>query len=140
MVSVFTGDSVTLFVLPQELVQIRKEEKAKKRRHLENISSLKGMGYSLRAARQALHQASGDLDAALKVRVDVVTLAAERPEGGRIGTRSTNAGISQGRSRQSRLFVLRTGRRLGAKVYPQLAGRIPGMVLWGPWSRCIPAR
>lgn len=51
----------------EELVQIRKEEKAKKRRHLENISSLKGMGYSLRAARQALHQASGDLDAALKI-------------------------------------------------------------------------
>lgn len=45
----------------EELAQIRREEKAKKRRHLENISSLKGMGYSLRAARQALHQASGDL-------------------------------------------------------------------------------
>lgn len=34
---------------------------------MENINSLKGMGYSARAARQALHQAGGNLDEALKV-------------------------------------------------------------------------
>ncbi|XP_053527878.1 NEDD8 ultimate buster 1 [Artibeus jamaicensis] len=51
----------------EELAQIRREEKEKKRRRLENINSLKGMGYSAHAARQALHQASGNLDAALKI-------------------------------------------------------------------------
>uniref|UniRef100_A0A9L0TQS4 NEDD8 ultimate buster 1 n=1 Tax=Equus caballus TaxID=9796 RepID=A0A9L0TQS4_HORSE len=53
----------------EELAQIRKEEKEKKRRRLENINSLKGMGYSTHAARQALHQASGNLDEALKILV-----------------------------------------------------------------------
>ncbi|XP_042831575.1 NEDD8 ultimate buster 1 [Panthera tigris] len=51
----------------EELAQIRKEEKEKKRRRLENINSLKGMGYSTHAAKQALHQASGNLDEALKI-------------------------------------------------------------------------
>lgn len=54
-------------VFLKELAQIRKEEKEKKRRRLENINSLKGMGYSTHAAKQALHQASGNLDEALKV-------------------------------------------------------------------------
>ncbi|XP_006895204.1 PREDICTED: NEDD8 ultimate buster 1 isoform X2 [Elephantulus edwardii] len=38
----------------EELAQIRKEEKEKKRRHLENINSLKGIGYSTHAAKQIL--------------------------------------------------------------------------------------
>lgn len=49
------------------MAQIRKEEKEKKKRRLENINNLKGMGYSTHAAKQALHQASGNLDEALKV-------------------------------------------------------------------------
>ncbi|XP_032696177.1 NEDD8 ultimate buster 1 isoform X2 [Lontra canadensis] len=51
----------------EELAQIRKEEKEKKRRQLESINSLKGMGYSTHAAKQALHQAGGNLDEALKI-------------------------------------------------------------------------
>lgn len=51
----------------EELAQIRKEEKEKKRRCLENINNLKGMGYSTHAAKQALHQASGNLEEALKI-------------------------------------------------------------------------
>ncbi|XP_049717907.1 NEDD8 ultimate buster 1 isoform X1 [Elephas maximus indicus] len=51
----------------EELAQIRKEEKEKRRQRLENISSLKGMGYSTQAAKQALRQASGDLDGALRI-------------------------------------------------------------------------
>ncbi|XP_052494305.1 NEDD8 ultimate buster 1 isoform X1 [Budorcas taxicolor] len=51
----------------EELDQIKKEEREKKRRRLENINHLKGMGYSMRAARQALHQASGNLEEALKI-------------------------------------------------------------------------
>ncbi|XP_049979644.1 NEDD8 ultimate buster 1 isoform X1 [Alexandromys fortis] len=51
----------------EELAQIRKEEKEKRRRRLENIKSLKGMGYSTHAAKQALHQARGNLDDALKI-------------------------------------------------------------------------
>ncbi|XP_063671113.1 NEDD8 ultimate buster 1 isoform X11 [Pan troglodytes] len=53
--------------LNKELAQIRKEEKEKKRRRLENIRFLKGMGYSTHAAQQALHAASGNLDEALKI-------------------------------------------------------------------------
>eukprot|EP00070_Physeter_catodon_P038481 XP_028345375.1 NEDD8 ultimate buster 1 [Physeter catodon] len=51
----------------EKLDQIRKEEKEKKRRRLENINYLKGMGYSARAAKQALHQASGNLEEALQI-------------------------------------------------------------------------
>ncbi|KFO27621.1 NEDD8 ultimate buster 1 [Fukomys damarensis] len=51
----------------EELAQMRQEEREKKRRRMENINSLKGMGYSARAARQALHQAGGNLDEALKI-------------------------------------------------------------------------
>ncbi|XP_017902185.1 PREDICTED: NEDD8 ultimate buster 1 isoform X2 [Capra hircus] len=51
----------------EELDQIKKEEREKKRRRLENINHLKGMGYSPRAARQALHQAGGNLEEALKM-------------------------------------------------------------------------
>ncbi|XP_058930072.1 NEDD8 ultimate buster 1 isoform X1 [Kogia breviceps] len=51
----------------EKLDQIRKEEREKKRRRLENINYLKGMGYSARAAKQALHQASGNLEAALQI-------------------------------------------------------------------------
>ncbi|XP_068828400.1 NEDD8 ultimate buster 1 isoform X2 [Capricornis sumatraensis] len=51
----------------EELDQIKKEEREKKRRRLENINHLKGMGYSMRAARQALHQAGGNLEEALKM-------------------------------------------------------------------------
>ncbi|XP_010855538.1 PREDICTED: NEDD8 ultimate buster 1 [Bison bison bison] len=51
----------------EELDQIKKEEREKKKRRLENINHLKGMGYSMRAARQALHQAAGNLEEALKI-------------------------------------------------------------------------
>ncbi|XP_036086538.1 NEDD8 ultimate buster 1 isoform X2 [Rousettus aegyptiacus] len=51
----------------EELAQIRKEEREKKRLRLENINYLKGMGYSTHAAKQALHQASGSLDDALRI-------------------------------------------------------------------------
>ncbi|XP_077006231.1 NEDD8 ultimate buster 1 [Tamandua tetradactyla] len=51
----------------EELAQIRKEEKEKRRHRLESINVLKGMGYSTHAAKQALHQANGNLDEALKV-------------------------------------------------------------------------
>nr|XP_055248406.1 NEDD8 ultimate buster 1 isoform X14 [Gorilla gorilla gorilla] len=53
--------------LNKELAQIRMEEKEKKRRRLENIRFLEGMGYSTHAAQQALHAASGNLDEALKI-------------------------------------------------------------------------
>ncbi|XP_011375867.2 NEDD8 ultimate buster 1 isoform X1 [Pteropus vampyrus] len=51
----------------EELAQIRKEEKEKKRLCLENVNALKGMGYSTHAARQALQQARGNLDEALRI-------------------------------------------------------------------------
>ncbi|XP_072820230.1 NEDD8 ultimate buster 1 [Vicugna pacos] len=51
----------------EELDQIRKEEREKKRRRLENINYLKEMGYSTHAAKQALHQAVGNLEEALKI-------------------------------------------------------------------------
>lgn len=54
-------------VFLKELAKIRKEEKEKRRRRLENVNTLRGMGYSTHAAKQALHQARGNLDNALKV-------------------------------------------------------------------------
>ncbi|XP_042533151.1 NEDD8 ultimate buster 1 [Dipodomys spectabilis] len=50
----------------EELAQIRREEKEKKRRRLESIDSLRRMGYSAHAAKRALHQTSGNLEEALK--------------------------------------------------------------------------
>uniref|UniRef100_A0A8I5ZLQ1 Negative regulator of ubiquitin-like proteins 1 n=1 Tax=Rattus norvegicus TaxID=10116 RepID=A0A8I5ZLQ1_RAT len=51
----------------EELAQIRKEEKEKRKRRLESVNTLRGMGYSTQAAKQALHQARGNLDDALKI-------------------------------------------------------------------------
>ncbi|XP_042330937.1 NEDD8 ultimate buster 1 isoform X2 [Sceloporus undulatus] len=51
----------------EEKAQIRREERAKRRKRLEDINSLKSMGYSERAAREALHKAKGDLEQAVKL-------------------------------------------------------------------------
>ncbi|KAH0627612.1 hypothetical protein JD844_003562 [Phrynosoma platyrhinos] len=51
----------------EEKAQIRKEERAKRRKRLEDINSLKSMGYSERAAREALNKAKGDLEQAVKL-------------------------------------------------------------------------
>ncbi|XP_042330936.1 NEDD8 ultimate buster 1 isoform X1 [Sceloporus undulatus] len=54
----------------EEKAQIRREERAKRRKRLEDINSLKSMGYSERAAREALHKAKGDLEQAVKLMLD----------------------------------------------------------------------
>ncbi|XP_053121428.1 NEDD8 ultimate buster 1 isoform X2 [Hemicordylus capensis] len=54
----------------EEKAQIRREEKARRRKRLEDINSLKSMGYSERAARESLHQAKGDLELAVKIMLD----------------------------------------------------------------------
>ncbi|XP_062982442.1 NEDD8 ultimate buster 1 isoform X2 [Elgaria multicarinata webbii] len=54
----------------EEKAEIRREEKAKRRRRLEDINSLKSMGYPERAAREALHNAKGDLQLAAKIILD----------------------------------------------------------------------
>ncbi|KAJ7322142.1 hypothetical protein JRQ81_018429 [Phrynocephalus forsythii] len=54
----------------EEKSQIRREERAKRRKHLEDINSLKSMGYSERAAREALHKAKGNLEDAVKIILD----------------------------------------------------------------------
>ncbi|XP_015278536.1 PREDICTED: NEDD8 ultimate buster 1 isoform X1 [Gekko japonicus] len=54
----------------EEKEQIRREERAKRRKRLEGINALKSMGYSERAAREALHQAKGNLELAVKVMLD----------------------------------------------------------------------
>ncbi|KAM6214672.1 NEDD8 ultimate buster 1 [Rhynchocyon petersi] len=67
----------------EELAQIRKEEKEKRRRRLESINALKGMGFSINAARHALRQARGDMDAALKILISnpqMWWLSASHPE------------------------------------------------------------
>ncbi|MEJ1279572.1 negative regulator of ubiquitin-like proteins 1 [Cricetulus griseus] len=51
----------------EELAQIKKEEKEKRKRRLESINTLRGMGYSTHAAKQALHQARGNVDDALTI-------------------------------------------------------------------------
>lgn len=62
-------------VLLQEKAQIRREERAKRRRRLEDINTLKSMGYSERAAQVALHKTRGNLDLAFKVRDFSVEIA-----------------------------------------------------------------
>lgn len=59
--------SFAMSVLLQEKAQIRREERAKRRRRLEDINTLKSMGYSERAAQVALQNTQGNLDQAFKV-------------------------------------------------------------------------
>ncbi|XP_067398861.1 NEDD8 ultimate buster 1 [Emydura macquarii macquarii] len=54
----------------EEKAQIRREERAKRRRRLDDINTLKTMGYSERAAKKALHQAQGNLEQACKILLD----------------------------------------------------------------------
>lgn len=59
--------SFAVSVLLQEKAQIRREERAKRRRRLEDINTLKSMGYPERAAQVALQKTKGNLDLAFKV-------------------------------------------------------------------------
>ncbi|XP_050827653.1 NEDD8 ultimate buster 1 isoform X3 [Serinus canaria] len=54
----------------EEKAQIRREERAKRRRRLEDINTLKSMGYSERAAQIALQKTRGNLDQAFKFILD----------------------------------------------------------------------
>lgn len=54
-------------VFLQEKAQIRREERAKRQQRMEDINTLKSMGYSERAAQIALHNTQGNLDQAFKV-------------------------------------------------------------------------
>ncbi|XP_074842424.1 NEDD8 ultimate buster 1 [Carettochelys insculpta] len=54
----------------EEKAQIRREERAKRRRRLDDLNTLKSMGYSEPAAKKALHLAQGNLDQAFKVLLD----------------------------------------------------------------------
>ncbi|NXW15360.1 NUB1 protein, partial [Circaetus pectoralis] len=54
----------------EEKAQIRREERAKRRQRLEDINTLKSMGYSERAAQVALHNTQGNLDQAFQFILD----------------------------------------------------------------------
>ncbi|NWV76454.1 NUB1 protein, partial [Dasyornis broadbenti] len=54
----------------EEKAQIRREERAKRRRRLEDINTLKSMGYPERAAQVALQNTQGNLDQAFKFILD----------------------------------------------------------------------
>ncbi|XP_070585665.1 NEDD8 ultimate buster 1 [Erythrolamprus reginae] len=54
----------------EEKALIRREEKAKRRKQLEGINSLKSMGYSERAAREALQKSKGNIEEAVKIILD----------------------------------------------------------------------
>ncbi|XP_042672754.1 NEDD8 ultimate buster 1 [Centrocercus urophasianus] len=64
----------------EEKAQIRREERAKRRQRLEDINTLKSMGYSERAAQVALHRAQGNLDQAFKFILDNPELLLENDD------------------------------------------------------------
>ncbi|NXJ09625.1 NUB1 protein, partial [Odontophorus gujanensis] len=64
----------------EEKAQIRREERAKRRQRLEDINTLKSMGYSERAAQVALHHAQGNVDQAFKYILDNPELLLENDD------------------------------------------------------------
>uniref|UniRef100_A0A8C7ECV5 Negative regulator of ubiquitin like proteins 1 n=1 Tax=Nothoprocta perdicaria TaxID=30464 RepID=A0A8C7ECV5_NOTPE len=64
----------------EEKAQIRREERAKRRQRLEDINTLKSMGYSERAAQIALHEAQGNVDQAFKFILDNPELLLENDD------------------------------------------------------------
>ncbi|XP_035173453.1 NEDD8 ultimate buster 1 [Oxyura jamaicensis] len=64
----------------EEKAQIRREERAKRRQRLEDINTLKSMGYSERAAQVALHHVQGNLDQAYKFILDNPELLLENDD------------------------------------------------------------
>ncbi|NWW52028.1 NUB1 protein, partial [Pedionomus torquatus] len=54
----------------EEKAQIRREERAKRRQRLEDVNTLKSMGYSERAAQVALRNTHGNLDQAFQFILD----------------------------------------------------------------------
>ncbi|NWX14271.1 NUB1 protein, partial [Aegotheles bennettii] len=70
----------------EEKAQIRREERAKRRQRLEDINTLKSMGYSERAAQVALHNTQGNLDQAFKFILDNPELLLEDDDDDSVAT------------------------------------------------------
>ncbi|NXP64878.1 NUB1 protein, partial [Chloropsis cyanopogon] len=64
----------------EEKAQIRREERAKRRQRLEDINTLKSMGYSKRAAQVALQKTNGNLDQAFKASDFSIEFILDNPE------------------------------------------------------------
>ncbi|NXA08740.1 NUB1 protein, partial [Sapayoa aenigma] len=70
----------------EEKAQIRREERAKRRQRLEDVNTLKSMGYSERAAQVALQNTQGNLDQAFKFILDNPELLLEDDDDDSVAT------------------------------------------------------
>lgn len=126
----------------EEKAQIRREERAKRRQRMEDINTLKSMGYSERAAQMALHYTQGNLDQAFKFILDNPELLLEDDDDDPVATNqfqvsqeSIDQLVYMGFSRESAeqaLKVFKGNIHLASQILVHYGGVLPASLLLSP--------